>query len=128
MRRPCSFGSGIAFSWVESINAMKITLIVLCLFCATAAFGQVAVGAIPSQAQPLRMVDHPEHASQHDLAEPQNILHDGGYSYAKGERPLWEFGPMTEPVPLGDVARAYRQEHALAKKAEVVFEKYVPSK
>ena len=106
---------------------MKMTLIVLCLLCATTALGQAA-SAISGQAQPLEFADHPAHASQHDMATPQNILQDGAYSYARGERPLWEFGPMTEPVSLGDVARAYRREHALAKKADVVFEKYVATK
>ena len=108
---------------------MKITLIVMCLlcFCASAAMGQ-AVGALSSQAQPVRLADHPQHASQHDLATPQNILQDGAYSYAHGEVPLSELGTITPEVPLGDVARAYRKEHALAPKAEIVFEKYVPSK
>jgi len=45
------------------------------------------------------------------------------YSYAQGERPLWEFGPVSEPVSLGDVARAYRKEKVSAKKAELVLEK-----
>lgn len=45
------------------------------------------------------------------------------YSYAKGERPLWEFGPVSEPVPLGDVARAYRKEKLTGKKAELILEK-----
>jgi hypothetical protein len=45
------------------------------------------------------------------------------YSYAQGERPLWEFGPISQPVPLGDVARAFRREKLDAKKAQVVLEK-----
>lgn len=45
------------------------------------------------------------------------------YTYAQGERPLWEFGPLTPPTPLGDVARAYRKEKLAAKKAQIVFEK-----
>ena len=45
------------------------------------------------------------------------------YAYAHGERPLWEFGPVSQPVSLGDVARACRKEKATAKKAERVFEK-----
>jgi len=57
------------------------------------------------------------------MGTEQSLLHCSAYSYAKGERPLWEFGPVSEPVPLGDVARAYRAEHALAKKAEVKLEK-----
>jgi hypothetical protein len=45
------------------------------------------------------------------------------YTYAQGERPLWEFGSVVEPTPLGDVARAYRREKLGAKKAQKVFEK-----
>lgn len=45
------------------------------------------------------------------------------YTYAQGERPLWEFGPVTQPTPLGDVARAYRKEKVTARKAEIVLEK-----
>ena len=45
------------------------------------------------------------------------------YTYAQGERPLWEFGPVSQPTPLGDVARAYRKEKVAARKAEIVFEK-----
>ncbi len=48
------------------------------------------------------------------------------YSYAKGEQPLWEFGPVSQPVPLGDVARANRKDKVAVKKAEVVFEKQGP--
>jgi hypothetical protein len=36
---------------------------------------------------------------------------------------LWEFGPVSQPTPLGDVARAYRKEKSVAKKAELVLEK-----
>ena len=45
------------------------------------------------------------------------------YSSAHGERPLWEFGPVTEEVSLGEVARAFRKEKLTMKKAEFVFEK-----
>jgi len=53
----------------------------------------------------------------------QNLLGNAGYYYAQGERPLWEFGPVSQPIPLGDIARAFRKEHAAAKKAQRVFEK-----
>ena len=102
---------------------MKTTILILCVLCATAALGQTA-GSVSSQAQPTQISDHPQHASQHDLACEQSLLNTNAYTYAKGERPLWEFGPLTEPKPLGDIARAYRQQHATAKKAAVVLEKY----
>ena len=107
---------------------MKTTIVVLCLICATAAFGQTA-SVLPNLAQPLTITDHPQHASQHDLALPQDILEHSDYAYAKGERPLSDFGfQPSAPEPLGDIARAYRLEHASAPKAAFVLEKYVPSK
>jgi len=36
---------------------------------------------------------------------------------------LWEFGPVSQSVPLGDVARAYRREKLTVKKSEVILEK-----
>lgn len=51
------------------------------------------------------------------------------YTYARGERPLADFGMHpSEPEPLGDMARAFRAEHASAKKAAFVFEMYVAKK
>jgi hypothetical protein len=47
----------------------------------------------------------------------------GTYTYARGERPLWEFGELKPEIPLGDVARSVRQEKLTAKKAEIIFEK-----
>jgi len=109
-------------------NAMKITLFVLCLICATAAFGQTA-SVLSNYVQPIQIPDHPQHASQHDLAQPQDIFEHSDYTYAKGERPLADFGMHpSEPEPLGDRARTFRIEHASAKKAAFVFEKYVAKK
>jgi hypothetical protein len=102
---------------------MKTMLFVLFLICATAALGQTApILQSPTQQQPLQFVDHPLHASQHDLAQPQNILEHSDYAYAQGEQPLWQFGVAYEPVPLGDVARAYRKQRT-ARKAQVTLEK-----
>ncbi|HUA15660.1 MAG TPA: hypothetical protein VMG31_10195 [Verrucomicrobiae bacterium] len=104
---------------------MKITLLALFVFFATAAFGQLAGGVLPSQPQILELPDHPEHAGPHAMATEQSIV--GGtsdtYTVDHGERPLWEFGPVTEEPSLGDVARAYRKQKLTAKKAEIVFEK-----
>lgn len=105
---------------------MKTIFVVMFVLFATAAFGQTA-GAISSQAQVLELPDHPQHAGPHAMATESPLV--GGdsntYSYAQGERPLWEFGPVSQPVPLGDVARAYRKEKekATAPKAEIVLEK-----
>jgi hypothetical protein len=104
---------------------MKITLFILFVFCTAAAFGQTA-SSISSQAQPIQMADHIEHASPHAMATESPLVGGGSsetYSYAQGERPLWEFGPVSQPTPLGDVARAYRKEKLAAKKAEIIFEK-----
>ena len=103
---------------------MRITLLILILFCAVAAFGQVQAG-ISSQSVPAQFAEHPEHASITPMATERPLVGvaPDNYSYAKGERPLWEFGPVSEPVPLGDIARAYRKEKSAAKKAEIVLEK-----
>lgn len=106
---------------------MKLTFVLFILLCASAAFGQNVL-AQPTYTQPVVIVDHPQHASQHDLAEPQDLLEHSAYTYAKGELPLSDFVHPSEPEPLGDIARAYRKEHALVKKAEFVFEKYVAKK
>src|ERR1700730_12202312 len=89
------------------METMKLTFVLLCLFCASAAFGQ-AVLAQPSYTQPLVMVDHPQHASQHELAQPQDLFERSGYTYATGELPLSDFVHPSEPEPLDDIARAYR--------------------
>lgn len=103
---------------------MKTTLLVLVIFSAAAAISQTAP-VIPNQVSVMRLPDHPQEAQLHPLGTERSLL--GGasatYSYGQGERPLWEFGPAAEPVPLGDVARAYRQEKPAARKAQVVFEK-----
>jgi hypothetical protein len=103
---------------------MKTTLFVLFILCSASALGQLAP-VLSNQPAAIAMTEHPAHASQHEMATEQPLV--GGalntYTYAQGERPLWEFGPVSEPVPLGDVARAYRKEKITAKKAGFVFEK-----
>ena len=104
---------------------MKITFLALLILCAGAAFGQTA-GSISSQSTPIQIPDHVMHAEQHAMAQESPLVGSTGttYTYAQGERPLWEFGPMLPPpTPLGDVARAFRREKLAAKKAEIVFEK-----
>jgi hypothetical protein len=103
---------------------MKTILAILFILCATAAFGQYS--AISSQPQPVAVPDHPQHAEIHDMAQERPIVGGGAaaYTYAQGERPLWEFGPISAPpTPLGDIARTVRKEKLAAKKAEIIFEK-----
>ena len=101
---------------------MKTTIFVLCLLCATSALAQSA-SVIQNHVEMLRLPENPLHASQHEMGTQQSLLQSSSFSYAQGERPLWEFGPISQPVPLGDIARAYRAEHAKARKAEVTLEK-----
>jgi hypothetical protein len=104
---------------------MKITLLALLILTTAAAFGQTA-GSISSQVQSINIPEHVQHADRHDLAQERPLVGGGSetYTYAQGERPLWEFGPLLPPpTPLGDVARAIRKDKLAAKKAEIVFEK-----
>ena len=102
---------------------MKSILFALPLLLAGAAFGQTA-GSISSEVRPIYVPSHPSHAEQHAMATEHSLVGSNQtYSYARGERPLWEFGPFSEPTPLGDVARAVRKEKLTAKKAAIVFEK-----
>ncbi|SRR5258708_34925909 len=104
---------------------MKTTLFALLFLGATAAFGQAAGSAFTSEPQPIQIPSHQERATQHALrAEESLLISSYGNSSATGERPLWEAGakPPAE-IPLGDVARSLRTQHATAKKAVKVLEK-----
>jgi hypothetical protein len=103
---------------------MKITLVLFCFLCATAAFGQAALGgsALSSEPSMLQMPTHPARARQQPMGEPQTILVNSTVVSAHGERPLWEVAPKKHEVPLGDVARMFRKEHATAKKAVIVWD------
>jgi hypothetical protein len=105
-------------------NLMKTILVVCCVLCAATAVGQAA-GSLSSQPFILQMPEHPQHADAHGMAAEHSIVSGGSnvYTVMHGERPLWEFGPVTQEPSLGDVARAYRKEKLTAKKAEIVFEK-----
>ncbi|HXM69121.1 MAG TPA: hypothetical protein VN911_20505 [Candidatus Acidoferrum sp.] len=99
---------------------MKTLLGSFVILCATSAFSQ---SVISGDIQPLRMSDHPQHASQHAMAQESSLFESSTYSYAKGEVPLAELGSPIYYVPLGDLAREARKEHANDRKAVRVFEK-----
>ena len=102
---------------------MKTTIFVLCLLWTAAAFGQSAYN-VATMASTFQVTSHPEHASPHALAQEQSLLEGpgSGFVFAQGERPLWEFAPKGQEVPLGDIARAFREKRDTTKKARFIRE------
>ena len=101
---------------------MKTTIFILCLLCATAAFGQSVVSIAPN-APSFQITDHPTRAISQAMPAEQNLLGTNSLTTGHGEMPLWEVPSMSHEVPLGDSARALKKEHANAKKALLVLEK-----
>ena len=103
-------------------NLMKTVFVAVCFLLATAAFAQSAP-VQSSVAQPIQMVEHTQHASEHAMAQESSLLSSSSYSYAQGEQPLAQFGTLPQETPLGDIARAYRKEHTTTARATIVLEK-----
>lgn len=105
------------------ITVMKtiVALFFACCFCAAA--GAQTASVIPNTPAPLQMTEHIERASQHAMGLESTLLSVSGYGYAKGEVPLAELGSPVYEIPLGDVARANKIEHASVPKALIVLEK-----
>ncbi len=103
---------------------MKTAFLVMCVLCASAAFGQGATSSISAQPQVYMFESHPEHASRQPMAREQSLNGGETYIYAEGERPLAEFSTPSHEVPLGDSARLLREEHATAKKAARCWQNY----
>ena len=104
---------------------MKTTIFALCFLCClgvTAASGQTA-SVLSNYAQPVVLPEHPLHASEHAMGTETSLLGTSTYGYAKGEVPLVELGTLPYETPLGDIARAYRKEHAITPKAAKSLEK-----
>ena len=96
-------------------------LFALCVLGSVGAAGQTIGGYwLTGQPQMLVMPEHPLHATQTPLAEEQDLRERSTYVYAQGERPAWEFMPAPRFVPIADVARMLRDQHATAKKAVVI--------
>jgi hypothetical protein len=96
---------------------MKIALLAMCILGTSAAFGQTATSGVSARPQIYAFETHPEHASRQPMALTQNLTGNEILVYAQGERPLWEVATPVREVPLGDSARALRQEHEAAKRA-----------
>jgi|SRR5690348_14472642 len=81
------------------------------------------VAVYNSEAHPLYMPSHDQHAAETSLAPEHGLYVRTASAIGDGERPLWEFGSPKAEVPLGDIARLYREQHATVKKAVKVLEK-----
>ena len=107
---------------------MKTLCFALCLLLTAAGFGQAA-GSINNQPQVKEIPSHTLHASPKAMAQEGSLLVSSHSVSAQGEKPLWEAVGSTEAarvpdaMPLGDVARLLRRQHATAQKATIVFEK-----
>jgi hypothetical protein len=104
-----------------------VVAIVICF--ASLGHAQSLAGAGSGQQAPTSntyvMQEHPQHASQHDMATEQSLYNSGSVTTAHGERPLWEFGSDKVERPLGDIAREYRTGaiYTNRKKAVITLEK-----
>ena len=98
-----------------------VALFFVCCFCAAA--GAQTASVIPNTPAPLVMTEHTQHASQHPLGLESTLLSVTGYGYAQGEVPLADLGSPVYEVPLGDIARANKTEHASVRKALIVLDK-----
>jgi hypothetical protein len=102
---------------------MKTTLLALCLLSASAAFGQTA-SLITNEPSPIHISGHQLQALQQSMQTERSLLFTGGSTSAQGERALWEAGAKpAADVPLGDIARFYRDQHSVVKKAVKRLEK-----
>ena len=107
---------------------MKTLCFALCLLLTAAAFGQSA-GSISNQPQVREIPSHTLHAAAQPMGREVSLLVGSRNVSAQGEKPLWEAVGSTETprvpdaMPLGDVARLLRRQHATAQKATIVFEK-----
>lgn len=99
---------------------MKTTLFAFCFLCATAAFGQSA-SVLSNEVQVIELPSHPRSATQQAPAIEHSLLERASYTWAQGERPLWEVAPPSHITPLGDIARMLKKEHDTAKKADIVW-------
>jgi hypothetical protein len=94
-----------------------------CIFSVVSASGQT-IGANAANGYPQMLtfgVDHPQHATSTHLAPEEDLLEHSSSTYAHGEKPLWEVMPAPAFTSLGNLAREAREEHAVAKKAVLVW-------
>lgn len=96
---------------------MKTAFVVAIVLWASASFAQTASASVSAQPQVYSFESHPEHAKRTPLAQAQDLIGGESNVSARGERPLWELATPVQQVPLGDSARALREQHLAAKKS-----------
>ena len=96
-------------------------LFVVCVAGVAGASAQLAGPTRSAQPQVFVMPEYTQHASQVSLAAGHDLLEHSGVTSARGEKPLWELMPEPQVTPLGDSAREIRKQHALAKKAAILW-------
>jgi len=99
-------------------------LVAFFALCSAAAFGQANGNILNSQAQPTTFQSNPLQATQQSLASEKSVLYSNGYTVGQGERPVSDFLSSTPSQSLGDLARTLKQDHAQAKKSDVVYVNY----
>ncbi len=104
------------------LKALKVAILAGSFIAVPAAFSQTAT-VLSNNPQPTVIPDHPQRAVEHSMAQETSLLSTSSYSYAKGEQPLADLGSIPYETPLGDVARAYRKQHADVPKAVKTVEK-----
>jgi hypothetical protein len=68
---------------------MKTAIVVLCLLCATAAFGQTGGSTLVApNASNFQITDHPTRATAAPMPLEQNLLGGNTLTSASGEMPL----------------------------------------
>jgi hypothetical protein len=97
-------------------------MLALFLLGASTAFAQSVGNA--NVTSTIQFADHPQHAMPQALEFSQSpVLSFGSVYIAQGEMPLADVPlPVVHVVPLGDLARVQKKEHAGDKKAKYVWE------
>jgi hypothetical protein len=99
---------------------MKIIVALFCFFAATTVLAQNSAGGgvLSNEPTMVEFTSHPNRATQGSMGQVQDVMERSQNTMSQGERPLWEVAPRpVEAEPLGDVARAFRQEKLTGKKA-----------
>jgi hypothetical protein len=101
---------------------MKAVIVTLCFaFCVSTAFGQIG-SVLSNEVQPIQPISHPQHAAPQAMSAERDLLIPSTFTSGRGERPLWEFASATPEIPLGDIAKIFRQERVQLPKSRKVWE------
>jgi hypothetical protein len=107
---------------LRHFDGFAVLVVIVVFACAMLSHAQIAGSYVQPVTGPTYSVpDHPQHADQGTLRAEVSLLGSNGVTTAHGELPLSDFPSDKREPSLGEVARAYRQEHAKAEKAVRVW-------